>query len=157
MITAREQLEAAPKIRRSSDDPNRAQTYKLHPKFGWTKDSGPVRGLFTEPDREADPDWGTDLTYLLDRLAVEDHFRQVDAAAGRAERLAGRVADQASLHRQEASPELRPGAIVHAADQNNYGRVITLNGRSAVVYFFNRETDCAAEVELPLSLLTPVR
>ncbi len=52
---------------------------------------------------------------------------------------------------------IRPGMLVHAADRDNYGKVRSVTGRKAVVYFWNKEKGYSATVGLDTDLLTPAR
>lgn len=50
-----------------------------------------------------------------------------------------------------------PGMWVRAADQSNFGKIISVEGDSALVHFFNKKQGVEADVRLPLSQLYDAR
>jgi hypothetical protein len=51
--------------------------------------------------------------------------------------------------------QIRVGQVVHAADRDNFGRVLGLHGDEALVHFINPQTGAQARVPLATKLLTP--
>jgi len=52
---------------------------------------------------------------------------------------------------------MKPGALVKAADQNNYGRIVSISDERSTVHFVNRAEGTEATVSLPTKSLTPIR
>lgn len=95
------------------------------------------------------------------KMAGNDRASQVGARALREELARGTNLDLASARAAEkvaahfrGSGRIEPGAIVHAADRQNYGRVISVDGDSALVHFVNKTEGTEARVRLPLGHLT---
>lgn len=107
----------------------------------------------------------------LDKQIKVEHKVLLEETAGEREFLAARLVSGAEFLPQPEDlarfgltaeeyirniAELRPGARVRAADRDNIGRIVAMNGDQATVNFINRAEGTEATINLPISELTPL-